>query len=58
MAELPRHRGAGAEDLRGAEPGSKRSWTGYVIAGVIAAALVLVIVLHLTGVVGAGAHGG
>ena len=54
--ETPKHRDV--DHSAGTEEGEmkKRDRLAYVVAGVIAVLLVLMVVLHLTGAVGPGAH--
>ncbi len=56
VTDIPRHREV--DDITGAraQAPSKPRWVGYAICAVIALVLVLVVVLHLTGVVGPGAN--
>jgi hypothetical protein len=57
MAELPRHPDTGeVGDGPSPEPTPTPGWIGYVIGVVVVVALLVVIVLHLTGVVGPGVH--
>ena len=57
MAELPRHPDTGeVGDWPSPEPTPTPGWIGYVIGIVVVVALLVVIVLHLTGVVGPGVH--
>ena len=53
--ELPSHPEAD-DSGSGREPATKVSWATLLVFGVIGAALILIVLLHLTGVVGPGAH--
>lgn len=52
MADIPRHPEADEATMDPSKPG----WTGYLIGAAVALLVVLVVVLHLTGVIGGGAH--
>jgi hypothetical protein len=58
VAELPRHPEArdDADTARPGESAGSRPWLAYVVGLTVAAVLVLMIVLHLTGAIGPGAH--
>lgn len=53
--ELPSHPEAD-DSASGQEPATKVSWTTLLVLGVIAALLILIVILHLTGVVGPAAN--
>jgi len=52
VADIPRHPEADEATMDPSKPG----WTGYLIGAAVALLVVLVVVLHLTGVIGGGAH--
>jgi hypothetical protein len=53
--ELPSH--PDADDSTDApDRGARPSWAGRIVVGAIIAVVVVVLLLHLTGVVGPGAH--
>jgi hypothetical protein len=58
VAELPRHPEArdDADRARPGESAGSRPWLAYIVGLTVAAVLVLMIVLHLTGAIGPGAH--
>jgi hypothetical protein len=38
------------------EPGTTTNWAGYIVIGIVAAVLIVIVMLHLTDVVGPTAH--
>ena len=53
--ELPSHPDAD-DSAAGQEPASKANWGTRIVVGAIVALLLLVVILHLTGVVGPARH--
>jgi len=52
VAEVPRHPEVDEAGIQRVAPeAAKAKWAGYAIAAVIAMVVILVIVLHLTGVI-------
>lgn len=56
MTDLPRHPEVDASEIAAGDQVSKPNRAGYVVGAVLVAVLVLVVVLHLTGVVRPAAH--
>jgi hypothetical protein len=57
MADLPRHPEAHDDEVDTGPRTKKTPWAVYVVGFVLAALFIVMVVLHLTGVVGPGAHG-
>jgi len=49
------HPGAG-DTVHDQEPATKSSWGSKLVIAIVAALVVVIVILHLTGVVGPGAH--
>jgi hypothetical protein len=58
VADLPRHPASDDdEDVATAGHSRRASWPVYIVGIVLVALFILMAVLHLTGVMGPGAHG-
>jgi len=57
MTDLPRHRDASDEPApQGGRSSAHRPWWAFALGAVVVVALVLMVVLHLTGTIGPGSH--
>ena len=53
--DLPQHPDADQPTPRG-ERDTRMSWAAYLIIGIVAVLIVVIVTLHLTGVIGRGGH--